>query len=72
MCIEGVPKTMYKKEKMMVSVTSNFSFSQIVFKRLVMQTRKSLGPVWEGVNPTFDDPMEESCRKPWGKRRKCW
>ena len=34
-------------------VTSNFSFSHSVFKRLVLQTRKKQGLVWERV--TFAD-----------------
>ena len=38
-------KTMWEKEKLLV--TSNFSFSLSVFKRLVQQTRKTTGIVWE-------------------------
>ena len=29
-------------------LTSNFSFSHSVFKKLVLQTRKKIGLVWEG------------------------
>ena len=32
------------------NVTSNFSFSHSVFKRLVLQTRKNKGLFWERVN----------------------
>ena len=41
-------KTPWEKEK--VLVTSNFSFSHSVFERLVLQTRKKPGLVWERVN----------------------
>ena len=34
-------KTLWEKEKLLV--TSNFSFSHSVFKRLVLQTRKNQG-----------------------------
>ena len=42
-------KTLWEKEKLLV--TSNFSFSLSVFKRLVLQTRKNQGlfGVWERV-----------------------
>ena len=39
-------KTLWKKEKMLV--TSNFSFSHSVFKRLVLQTRKNQGCLGKG------------------------
>ena len=42
-------KALWEKEKLLV--TSNFSFSYSVFKRLVMQTRKKARLVWERVNP---------------------
>ena len=41
-------KTLWEKEKLLV--TSNFSFSQSVFKRLVMQTRKNQGLFGKGLN----------------------
>ena len=37
-----------EKEKLLV--TSNFSFSHGVFKRLLKQTRKNQGLLWERVN----------------------
>ena len=37
----------WEKEKLLV--TSNFSFSHIVFKRLVMQTRKNRSLFGEGL-----------------------
>ena len=40
-------KTLWEKEKLLP--ISNFSFSQRVFKRLVLQTRKKLGLVGEGL-----------------------
>ena len=41
-------KTLWEKEKLLV--TSNFSFSHSVFKRLVQQTcKKKEGIVWERV-----------------------
>ena len=36
---ESYPKTMWKKEKLLV--TSNFSFSNSVFKRPLLQTGKT-------------------------------
>ena len=45
-------KKMWQKEKLLV--TSNFSFSHIVFQRLVQQTRKSQGMFGKGLkNPVF-------------------
>ena len=41
-------KTLCEKEKLLVM--SSFSFSHSVFKRLVLQTRKKPGLVWERVN----------------------
>ena len=38
-------KTLWEKEKLLV--TSNFSFSHSVFKRLVLQARKKQRLVWE-------------------------
>ena len=40
-------KTLWEKEKLLV--TSNFSISHSVFKRLVLQTRQKPGPVWKRV-----------------------
>ena len=42
-------KTMWKKDK--VLVTSNFSFSHSVFKRLVLQTLKSQDLFGKGLRP---------------------
>ena len=50
-------KTLWKKEKLLV--TSNFSFSHSVFKRLVLQTRKNQGLFGKGLRRTVMDP--ESC-----------
>ena len=44
-------KTLWEKEELLV--TSNFSFSHSVFKRLVQQTRKKTGLVWERMNAFF-------------------
>ena len=40
-------KTLWEKEKLLV--TSNFSFSHGVFKRLVLQTRKNQGLFGKGL-----------------------
>ena len=40
-------KTMWEKEKLLV--TSNFSFSHSVFKRLVLETRKNQGLFGKGL-----------------------
>ena len=40
-------KTLWEKEKLLV--TSNFSFSSSVFKRLVLQTRKNQGLFGKGL-----------------------
>ena len=40
-------KTLWEKEKLLF--TSNFSFSHIVFKRLVLQTRKNQGLFGKGL-----------------------
>ena len=39
---------MWEREKLLVS--SNFSFSHSVFKRLILQICKNQGLVWEWVN----------------------
>ena len=41
-------KTLWEKEKLLV--TSNFSFSLSVFKRLILQTRKNQGLFGKGLN----------------------
>ena len=41
-------KTLWEKEKLLV--TSNFSFSRSVFKRLVLQTRKNQGLFGKGLS----------------------
>ena len=41
-------KTLWEKEKLLV--TSNFSFSCSVFERLVLQTRKNQGLFGKGLN----------------------
>ena len=40
-------KTLWEKEKLLV--TSNFSFSHSVFKRFVLQTRKNQGLLVKGI-----------------------
>ena len=67
-------KTLWEKEKLLV--TSNFSFSHCVFKRLVLQTCKNQGLFGKGLTLyhtvlTLNDPEEETFRKQCGKRRKC-
>ena len=42
-----VEKTLWEKEKLLV--TSNFSFSHSVFKRLVLQTHKNQGLFGKGL-----------------------
>ena len=44
-------KTLWEKEKLLV--TSNFSFSYSVFKRLVLQTRKNQGLFGKGLSVRF-------------------
>ena len=43
-------KTLWEKEKLLV--TSNFSFSDNVFKRLILQTRKNQGLFGKGFIDT--------------------
>ena len=45
-------KTRWEKEKLLI--TSNFSFSHTVFKRLVVQTRKNLGLFGKCIKSSFD------------------
>ena len=51
-------KTLWAKEKLLV--TSNFSFSRSVFKRLVLQTRKNQGSFGKGLSVLvyFADPKK--------------
>ena len=42
-------KTLQENEKMLI--TSNFSFSHSVFKKLVLQTRKNKGLFWKELTP---------------------
>ena len=46
-------KTLWGKEKLLV--TSNFSFTYSVFKRLVLQTRKNQGLFGKGSIFKFDE-----------------
>ena len=46
-------KTLSEKEKLLVM--SNFSFSHIVFKRLVLQTHKNNGLFGKGLRVQSDD-----------------
>ena len=48
-------KTLWKKKKLLV--TSNYSFSLCVFKRLIEQACKKLGLVWESVNSFTNDKI---------------
>ena len=50
-------KTRWEKEKLLV--TSNFSFSHSVFKRLVMQTRKNQSLFGKGLRSTIS--TNKSC-----------
>ena len=67
---------MWEKEKLIV--TSNFSFSHIVFKRLQLQTSKNQGLFGKGltlyhtIKRQFNDPVKEAFWKHCRKRRKCW
>ena len=47
---------MWEKEKLLV--TSNFSFSQIVFKKLVLQTRKNQGLFGKGLKALVEKALE--------------
>ena len=46
--VENTLKTLWEKEKLLVM--NNFSFSQSVFKRRVLQTRKNQGLFGKGLN----------------------
>ena len=57
---------MWEKEKLLVM--SNFSFSHIVFKKLVLQTRKNQGLFGKGLTlshtiPTLNDLEKEAISK---------
>ena len=59
---------MWKKEKLLVM--SNFSFSQSVFKRLVLQTRKNLGLFGKGLNPITPRHTKQSWfRQPFSREK---
>ena len=45
--LQNGKKMMWEKEKLLV--TSNFSFSHIVFERHVLQTHKDQGLFWKGL-----------------------
>ena len=49
-------KTLWEKEKLLV--TSNFSFSHSVFKRLVLQTCKNQGLFGKGLTQPNDKLLE--------------
>ena len=49
-------ETLREKEKLLV--TSNFSFSHSVFKRLLLQTRKNQGLFGEGLISTSPQPIK--------------
>ena len=72
-------KTLRLKGKLLVS--SNFSFSHSVFKRLVLQTHKKQGLFEKGLKAFADEKINLTGRteihfgmnrKHCGKRRKCW
>ena len=54
-------KTLWEKEKLLV--TSNFSFSHSVFKRLVLQTRKNQGLFGKGLNDFERERQTERQRR---------
>ena len=49
-------KTLWEKEKLLV--TSNFSFSHSVFKRLTLQTHKNQGLFGKGLNIVEISPYQ--------------
>ena len=49
-------KTLWEKEKLLV--TSNFSFSHSVFKRLILQTHKNQGLFGKGLTNLYRTPFE--------------
>ena len=53
-------KTLCEKEKLLV--TSNFSFSHSVFKRLVLQTPENLGLVGKGLKPFSKQQILDSSK----------
>ena len=68
-------KTLQKKEKLLI--TSNFSFSHSVFKRIVSKGRQKVSLFGKGLSlyhtiPTFNDLQKEAFWKHCRKRRKCW
>ena len=66
----------FQKAKLLV--TSNFSFSHSVFKRLLSQGRQKASLCGNGLNTfyhtilTFNYPEERAYGKHDGKRRNCW
>ena len=50
-------------EKVKLLVTSNFSFSHSVFKRLVLQTRKNQGLFGKGLNDPEKEDLKTLCEK---------
>ena len=67
-------KTLLEMEKLLV--TSNFSLSHSVFKRLVLQTCKNQGLFGKGLTyyhtmPHFDTLQICNCEKHCEKRRNC-
>ena len=60
---ENRKKILWKNKKLLI--TSNISS---VFIRLVLQTHKSQGLVWERVNKLKEDGFGKQC----GKKIKCW
>ena len=68
-------KTLWEKEKLLI--TSNFSFSQGVFKMLVSQGRQKVSLCGNGLTlnhtiVTFGVPEENASWKHCAKKRKCW
>ena len=58
-------KTVREKEKLLV--TSNFSFSHSVFKRLVLQTRKNKGLFGKQLIATFQFSSAASLNFEWSQ-----
>ena len=52
-------------------VTSNFSFSHSVFKRLVLQTRKNQGLFGKGLNVSYQSPTSALYMYTQGKGIQC-
>ena len=54
---QDVEKTLWEKKKLLV--TSNFSFSHCVFKRLVLQTHKNQGLFGKELKSLDEDLLKE-------------